>query len=259
MRLLGHTGSQGSLREVGRDKLAQVVAFLPLLKDVLARTGRRTRLNVLECACGKGHLSLLLNQMLSEAVGRDVHWIGIDSSSVLIGKCRAIAESMGFTNVEYHRSSILDYEDDRPIPVLIALHACDTATDEAIVKALQLGCRFVFLVPCCQREVSNQLRAIRDPRYLPMIGNYTHRKILGTLLTDSLRRLALESFGYETDVFEYVSVRRTEKNIMMRAVRGTRIRRESWELFRTTLDDLHLDLTLDRLLRERGIRPSFAG
>ncbi len=257
MYLLGQTDSEGRLREEGRDKIAQVLAFLPLLKKVVARTSRRKPLNILECASGKGHLSLLMNQILTECVDREVRWVGIDSSARLITKCRSIADTMGYDNVEYHRSKITDYQDDRTISVLLSLHACDTATDEALVKGLELGCRYIFLVPCCQREVSNQLSNVKDPMFIPLIENYTHRKILGSVLTDALRRLALESFGYKVDIFEYVSVRRTEKNIMIRGVFGKVPSERSWSLFQGTLHDLDLDLTLERILKEKGIHPPF--
>ena len=258
VRLLGQTDPSGCLKEDGRDKLAQVLAFLPLMRNVLARTSRRKTLNILECACGKGHLSLLLNQMLLETVRRDVRWIGIDSSARLAGKCRSIAEVMGYANVEFHRSRIADYRDDREISVLTALHACDTATDEALVKGLELECRYIFLVPCCQREIANQLVTSRDPRLVPLIENYTHRKLLGAMLTDALRRLILESFGYNVDIFEYVSVRRTEKNVMIRATYGKVPSERSWGLYLTTLGELGLDSALQRLLTDKGMAPPFS-
>jgi len=256
VRLLGYTDQRGCLKEEGRDKLAQVLAFLPLMRNVLDRTSKRRTLYVLECACGKGHLSLLLNQILLDTACREVHWIGIDSSGRLISKCRSIAEAMGYANVEYHRSRIADYHDGRDIKVLISLHACDTATDEALVKGVELGCRYIFLVPCCQREVANQLTASNDPRLIPLIENYTHRKLLGSVLSDALRRLVLESFGYNVDIFEYISVRRTEKNIMIRATYGKTPSERSWQLYQTTLNELGLDIALQRLLAEKGMAPA---
>jgi hypothetical protein len=257
MGLLGQVGPTGRLRAEGRDKIAQVLAFLPLMQKVVDRTSKKRELVVLECASGKGHLSLLMNQILSETLDREVYWVGVDSSARLVGRCRSIADSMGFENVEYHRSRIADFTDERDIAVLTALHACDTATDEALVKGLELSCRHMLLVPCCQREVAKQLAGCGDPRLLPMIGNYTHRKILGSILTDSLRRLVLEAFGYEVDVFEYVSVRRTEKNMMIRATSGIAPRRESWDLLLDTINTLGLRLTLVQLLADRDLSPAF--
>jgi len=255
MRLLGHVSRQGRLREDGRDKLEQVISFLPLMRKVLSKTNKRKSLNVLECASGKGHLGLLLNQFLSEETDREINWVGIDNSEKLVKKCRNIAEEMGLENVEYRTSRILDYTCDGPIHVLLGLHACDTATDEALVKGLEIRARYIFLVPCCQREVSGQLAGIENGVLAVIAGNYTHRKVLGTLLTDSLRRLILESFGYEVDVFEYVSVRRTEKNIMIRGESGKVPDENSWVAYRSTLEELGLRLTLDELLVERGLSP----
>ncbi len=258
MRLLGQTDVEGKLREDGRDKISQVLAFLPQMKKVVARTSRRKPLNILECASGKGHLSLLMNQILSEATNREAYWIGIDSSSAVIRKCESIANAMGYANVEYHVSRISDYEESRPITVVLGLHACDTATDEALVKGLELGARYIFLVPCCQRELPRQLSKIVDPNLLPLVENYTHRRLFGSILTDALRRLVLESFGYKVDVFEYVSVRRTEKNVMIRGSSGKVPDRRSWRLFQDTVDGLGLRLTLSNLLENKGMAPPFS-
>jgi SAM-dependent methyltransferase len=256
MSMLGQVDAENYLRPEGRDKIAQVMSFLPLMEKVLSVTSKRKPLSILECACGKGHLSLLLNQILMERYDRELLFIGIDSSERLVEKCRRIAGDMGYGNVEYHVSTIADF-DSEGIDMLLSLHACDTATDESLVKGLELGCRFVFLVPCCQSELSRQLTEVEQPLYLPMTGNYTHRKILGSLLTDSLRRLVLEAFGYKVDVFEYVSVRRTEKNIMMRAVRGSKPDADSWRLFLKILSDLNLEMRLERMMEDRGLRPEF--
>jgi SAM-dependent methyltransferase len=257
MSLLGHTNSKGELRKDGRDKMAQVLAFIPLWVKVLRKTSRRRTLRVLECASGKGHLSLLLNQIISETSDRDIQWIGIDTSARLIGRCRSIAKQMGYGNVEYRVSRILDFSTDDPVDVLISLHACDTATDEALVKALELSVRQLFLVPCCQREVLLQISKAEAPLLLPLLQDPTHRRMFSTLLTDAMRRLVLESFGYEVDIFEYVSVRKTEKNLMIRGERGKLPDEGSWELYRRVRDELQLELTVDRLLGEKGLSPSF--
>lgn len=257
MSLLGHTNSKGELRKDGRDKMAQVLAFIPLWVKVLRKTSRRRTLRVLECASGKGHLSLLLNQIISETSDRDIQWIGIDTSARLIGRCRSIAKQMGYGNVEYRVSRILDFSTDDPVDVLISLHACDTATDEALVKALELSVRQLFLVPCCQREVLAQISKAEAPLLLPLLQDPTHRRMFSTLLTDAMRRLVLESFGYEVDIFEYVSVRKTEKNLMIRGERGKLPDEGSWELYRRVRDELELELTVDRLLGEKGLSPSF--
>jgi hypothetical protein len=257
MALLGHTNSKGELRKEGRDKIAQVLAFLPVMKKVVKHTSKRKPMTVLECASGKGHLSLVLNQILTETIDRNINWVGIDSSSRLISKCRLVARQMGFANVEYRMSRILDYVENRPVDAVLALHACDTATDEALVKGLEIGARHILLVPCCHREISSQLAHVSHPALEALIGNYTHRKIVGSLITDAMRRLALESFGYKVDIFEYVSVRKTEKNVMIRAELGALPDPRSWELYKAALAELGVDLTLDRLLAQRGLRPDF--
>ncbi len=257
MRLLGQTSASGKLRTEGRDKIAQVLAFLPVMGKVLKKTSKRRSIRFLECASGKGHLSLLLNQILSERTGRRIEWVGIDSSTRLISRCRSIAKEMGYDNVEYNATRILDYSDARAVTALISLHACDTATDEALVKGIQLGSRFILLVPCCHREVAAQLRDAVQLVLLPLTQNATHRRVLGGLVTDALRRLVLESFGYHVDVFEYVSVRRTEKNVMIRGELGSTPDESSWRLYLHTTKALRLRLTLDELLDGFGLQPPF--
>ena len=257
LALLGLSTQEGALREEGRDKLAQVLAMAPLVEKAVRGIGRRRDVVIVECASGKGHLSLILNQMLSEGMDRRIQWIGIDHSERLINRSRSIAEEMGFDNVEFHVSKIADFQTDRDVSILLALHACDTATDEAVVKAIELKARYAFFVPCCQREIPVQLKSVRARILEPLTENYTHRRLLGSILTDSLRRLVLESFGYEVDVFEYVSVRRTEKNVMIRAARGAVPSYRSWSLFKETLRSLGLEMTLERLLDEKGMQPVF--
>jgi hypothetical protein len=257
MVLLGHINQYGALRDDGREKLAQVLSYIPLMEKVVNKTGKDKPINVLECASGKGHLSLLLNQVLSEGISREIRWIGVDSSKRLVDKCSSIAHEMDLTNVEYHVSKIIDYQDDRPITALLGLHACDTATDEALVKGLEMKARYIFLVPCCQNELSMQLKSVDDGPLGAMAGNPTHRNILGSMLTDSLRRLVMEGFGYDVDIFEYVSVRMTEKNVMIRGESGKVPSEKSWITYRKTIDDLGLMLTLDRLLEEREMVPRF--
>ncbi len=257
MRLLGQTDHSGRLREEGRDKIAQVLAFVPIMMKVLRKTGKKRDIRIVECACGKGHLSLLLNQILSERTERRIEWVGIDASTRLVSKCRSIAAEMGYDNVEYRAAKIIDYVDTGPVTALISLHACDTATDEALVKGIEIGSRFILLVPCCQREVAAQLKNLAEPSLLPLIQNHTHRRVLGSLVTDAMRRLVLESFGYDVDVFEYVSVRRTEKNVMIRGELGMVPDEDSWNLYHDTAKGFGLTLTLEELLRRLGLRPPF--
>ena len=121
--------------------------------------------------------------------------------------------------MRFYESNIISFEPEQPVNIVCALHACDTATDEAIAKGIRLSSRFILAAPCCQRQVVKQVS--RVSRKVPQIKSLVEAKVtkeyIGVALTETLRKLALESFGYKVDLFEFVSSKYTPKNIMLRA------------------------------------------
>ena len=176
----------------------------------------RERIRVLDAGCGKAYMSLALVAYGRE-VGTRVELVGIDVNPSVIETAREIAAALGYDEARFEVSTIADYTSDEPIDVLVSLHACDTATDDAIAAGVRFGADAIVLAPCCHHELAAQIAAHEKD------GLLRHGLLLGRqadLVTDALRAAALEIAGYKVEVMEFVSAEHTAKNVMLRAERA---------------------------------------
>jgi hypothetical protein len=154
---------------------------------------------------------------------------GVDTNRRLIERHSELVEGLGWTDVDFVASSIIGYRPERPPDVVFALHACDTATDEALAQAVRWGSELIVAVPCCHQELNAQLaRGVDDGGEEPSTGREAQRPVLrhgilrertADILTDAFRALILRMLGYRTEVVEFISPEQTAKNLMIRAVR----------------------------------------
>jgi SAM-dependent methyltransferase len=197
-----------------RDKQRQVQHYVELLRPL--PLWERDRIRVLDGGCGKAYMSLALVAYGRE-VGTRVELVGVDANAGVIETVRGVAAELGYDEAEFAVSAIEDYEPDEPIDLLVSLHACDTATDEAIAAGVRFGAEAIVVAPCCHHELAGQMAAHEKDALL------RHGLLLGRqadLVTDALRAAALEMLGYRVDVMEFVSVEHTPKNVMLRAERS---------------------------------------
>ena len=143
--------------------------------------------------------------------------LGIDANEELIANCSELRESLGWPEPQFHISTIADFSPPVPPEIVLSLHACDTATDEAIAQGVLWGTRVILAAPCCQHELHEQIQA---PLFQPLLRHGILKGRLADLLTDTFRALVLRILGYRTSVFEFVSPEHTSKNLMIRAERG---------------------------------------
>ena len=200
--------------KISRDKERQVQHYVELLRP-LPIWGRE-RIRVVDAGCGKAYMSLALVAYGRE-VGTRVELVGIDVNPSVIETVRGVASSLGYDEAQFEVSTIADYASDEPIDLLVSLHACDTATDEAIAAGVRLGAEAIVLAPCCHHELAAQI-ATREKD-----GLLRHGLLLGRqadLVTDALRAARLEVAGYRVEVMEFVSAEHTAKNVMLRAERA---------------------------------------
>jgi SAM-dependent methyltransferase len=176
---------------------------------------------VVDAGCGKAYMSLALVAYGRET-GTRVELVGLDSNRDVVGTVRGIAERLGYDEATFQATTIEKYETADRVDLLVSLHACDTASDEAIAAGVRLDADAIVVVPCCHRELAAQL-AGREPDALLRRGLLLGRQ--ADLLTDALRASALEALGYHVDVIEFVSAEHTAKNLMIRAVRAPSPRR----------------------------------
>jgi len=223
LKAVGIMNPNGKLYAEREKKLYEVIYFsshVALCVDKISRT-RDTVL--LDCGCGRSYLPFFLNYVLKEK-RRNVSYMGVDANAKLIEKSSKTANALGYVNMEFFKSSIIGFEPKQEPNIVCALHACDTATDEAITKGVELNARFIVAAPCCQRQIVRQLNNVSEkvPQIKPFVDSKISKEYVGVALTETLRKLALESFGYKVNMFEFVSMQYTPKNVMLRAekIRG---------------------------------------
>jgi len=212
--------------KISRDKERQVQHYVELLRAL--PLWERDRIRVVDAGCGKAYMSLALVAFGRE-VGTRVELVGLDANAGVIQTVRGIAEHLGYDEASFEATTIADYAGDGPVDLLVSLHACDTASDEAIAAGVRLGAEAIVVAPCCHHELAGQLaKRSKD-------GVLRHGVLLGRqadLVTDALRASALETHGYRVDVIEFVATEHTPKNVMLRAerspsaTRAARARRE---------------------------------
>jgi len=220
--------SDGRIKASMADKFRQVNHLLGQIassEQRAASSEQRTASSefvVVDAGCGKAYLSLSLVYVL-ERMGRAVRLIGIDSNPNVIDHCRRVAREMGFRNAEFFVGSISEVGKRLAVPhcdMLIALHACNTATDDALELALRLEADVIMVAPCCHHEVQQQLQKERVPEWArPLLDDGITKERLGDLLTDTMRRDILRWKGYDAHLEEFISLEHTQKNILLKAVR----------------------------------------
>jgi SAM-dependent methyltransferase len=230
--------------KIGRDKERQVQHYVELLRTL--PIWERERVRVVDAGCGKAYMSLALVAYGRE-VGTRVELVGLDTNPHVIETVQEIANGLGYDEARFEAVAIEAYESDEPIDLLVSLHACDTATDEAIAAGVRLGAESIVVAPCCHHELAAQI-ARHDKDALLRHGLLLGRQ--ADLVTDALRAAALEMLGYRVEVMEFVSAEHTAKNVMLRAQRapsGSRAARATAE-YAQLRDAWGVDPAIGRLL-----------
>jgi SAM-dependent methyltransferase len=226
------------------DKRRQVQHYVELLRTL--PVWGRERIRVVDAGCGKAYMSLALVAYGRET-GTRVELIGLDSNADVIGTVRGIAEKLGYDEARFEATTIGEWESGEPIDMLVSLHACDTATDEAIAAGVRLEADAIVVAPCCHHELAAQI-ASREKDALLRHGLLLGRQ--ADLVTDALRAAALETLGYRVDVMEFVSSEHTPKNVMLRAEKApsaARAKRAAAE-YRELRDQWDVKPAIERLL-----------
>lgn len=215
---------QGGLNADSRRKLKQVQHLAQLIRPAIdAMLGQKDQPVLADLGAGKSYLGFILYDLYFGPAGRG-RVLAVESRAALIGTARAIAADSGFERMAFVEGRIAGAAPealDGPVDIVTALHACDTATDEAIIFALNHDAKFVALVPCCQAEVARQLESVKGP--LDQLWRHPlHRREFGSHLTNILRALFLEAHGYKVRVSEFTGFEHTQKNEFIFAERHQR-------------------------------------
>ena len=242
---IGIMAADGEIKGDKRRKYYQIDRFIELVASMLEGWPRTEELVVLDCGCGKSYLAFALNYYLVEVLGKKCRIIGIDSSPAVIESSRRIQKQLNYRNMEFHEAEVSAFESRGPVHMVLSLHACDTATDQAIALGLRSKSRYIIAVPCCQAALTDEL----DYGTISAIAKHSVlKRKLADLLTDGLRAAALEAHGYKVSVAEYVSPLDTPKNIMLRAERAEAVEGSAIAAYRELKRALQVTPWIDRLL-----------
>lgn len=214
LEAIGVVAADGEIKGDKRRKFYQIDRFIELVVNMLVAWPDKEELVVLDCGCGKSYLSFALNYYLYEKLGKRCYFIGIDNNPQVIESSREVQRKLNYRNMEFIATDVRSYQASKKVNMVLSLHACDTATDQAIALGLRCGAKYIIAVPCCQTSLTDEID------YGPLASLTRHnvfKKKLADLLTDGLRTAALEAHGYKVSVAEYVSPLDTPKNIMIRA------------------------------------------
>ena len=211
---LGIQNKDGKVVKSKYNKFKQINKYLEFIKQATTQLDSNKQITILDFGSGKSYLTFSTYYYLTEVLKMNVKIIGIDLKKEVIEHCNNIAEKLNFKNLSFIYGDVIDYENKDEIDMVISLHACNTATDIAILKALGWEAKVFFAVPCCQKEVNGQLNS----DFLPfMLKHGIIKEKFSTLLTDSVRSEVLEAFGYKSDIVEFISAENTPKNQLIRA------------------------------------------
>jgi len=176
--------------------------------------------NVVDMGSGKGYLTFALYDYLHNVLNQNVNMVGVEFREDMVQLCNSIAEKSNFNQLRFVEGTIDNYNTDS-IDLLIALHACDTATDDAIYKGIKTNAELIVVAPCCHKQIRREMekgKTKNDVSFLTKYGIFMERQ--AEMITDGIRALVLEYFGYKTKIFEFISDVHTPKNVLVVGIKG---------------------------------------
>lgn len=229
---LGICNEKGVLVHAMSAKYKQINHFLSIATklDVF----EQDTIRIIDCGCGKAYLSLALFHYLTVIKNKSVELLGVDSNKDVITFCSLLSQKLGYANATFVCSEINTVKVDGDIDVLIALHACDTATDDALNVGIKHNAKAILAAPCCHHYINEKLKATSAPPVIaPLLRDGIARERFADLLTDSMRRDILRAYGYSAELIEFVAPEHTMKNIMIRAEKVANITEVNQDILQT--------------------------
>lgn len=243
---LGVMTREGKIVRTRYDKFRQINRFLEFIEDILPNLDPGRETTIIDFGCGKSYLTFAMYHYLHCLKGYPVRIIGLDLKKDVITRCNLLAEQYGYEKLRFYHGDIASYEGVDHVDMVVTLHACDTATDYALAKAVRWGARVILSVPCCQHELNRQMK---NEQMKPVFQYGLIKERMAALYTDALRAQLLEGQGYRTQILEFIDMEHTPKNILIRAVWDGRKKQNEKEL-QEIMDFLSVKPTLAALLEE---------
>lgn len=243
---LGVQTPDGLVRAPRRAKFRQVNRFVELVEDIVPSLPEG-RLRIVDFGSGRAYLTFALHDLLTRVHGREVDVLGLDLKQNVVTECEELARRLGAEGLRFELGDIAE-ADLTDVDLVVSLHACDTATDVALDRAIRAEAEVILSVPCCQHELLGQLS---NDTLRPLLRHGTLRERFAAEVTDAARARLLELAGYEVQVVEFVALEHTPKNVLLRATRTARPTRDRDRLaaeYRAFADALGIEPALERLL-----------
>ena len=230
LRVIGLSDGEGRVRASMRGKYDQVNEFLKVVEDEIGENREEGReFTVVDCGCGKAYLTLALYFFLTQVMKFPaVRVIGVDRREDVVEAARRMSQQLDVSDkVTFAAADLSTFDIQQVTPntrvdMVISLHACDTATDEALARGVEWGSRYIVSAPCCQHELQKTIGPQSDAAFAGVLRHGILRERLCDILTDSFRAMILRILGYRTQVVEFVSPDATARNILLRAETGAR-------------------------------------
>lgn len=212
---LGVMTQNGNIVNAHYDKFRQINRFLEYIEDILPSLPTGRELRILDFGCGKSYLTFAIYYYLKVLKGYPVRITGLDLKEDVIRHCNELAVKYGYDKLEFLCGDIAYYDGCSQVDMVVTLHACDTATDYALAKAVGWGAKVILSVPCCQHELNKQMK---NDLLSPVLHYGILKERMAALITDGLRAQILEANGYRTQILEFIDMAHTPKNLLIRAV-----------------------------------------
>ena len=246
---LGVMTPEGKIKNSRYDKFKQLNRYLEFIQDILPKLPRDREIQIIDFGCGKSYLTFAMYYYLKELKHFNIRVTGLDLKADVIEKCQKLADKYGYDKLRFLQGDIASYEGADHVDMVVTLHACDTATDFALAKAVKWGASVILSVPCCQHELNRQ---VANQDLAPILEYGILKERFAALLTDGLRAQMLKSAGYDVQILEFISMEHTPKNLLIRAVKNKNRKEEpqqprEWE---NCIQAFHVEPTLKKLLFE---------
>ena len=220
LRMIGVMREDGRVKANRRSKFQQINAFLKILAEIEEIAALPEPIRMVDFGCGSATLTFAAYHYLHNILGKQAQIVGVDGQEKLIARNAQIAQSLGWEGLTFEQGMIIDYQSDPPPDIVVALHACDTATDDMLAQGIRWQSQVIIAAPCCHHHLQVQLKERPSPIEFDAVlrHNLLHER-LGDILTDAFRAAILRMMGYQVTAMEFVASEHTPKNLLLRAVK----------------------------------------
>ncbi|MCA9898514.1 MAG: SAM-dependent methyltransferase [Ardenticatenaceae bacterium] len=220
LKVMGVMRADGRIKANHRSKFQQINAFLKILDEIDEIAALQEPVRMIDFGCGSAYLTFAAYHYLVNILGKQAQIIGVDGQEKLIAKNQAVAAKLGWDGLTFEHGMIIDYQADPPPNIVVALHACDTATDDTLAQGIRWQSELIIAAPCCHHHLQVQLKERPSPpEFDAVLRHNLLQERLGDILTDAIRAAILRMNGYQVTAMEFISPDHTPKNLLLRAVK----------------------------------------